>query len=145
MFLAVLYVLSVLSVSYSISVFWETGGVKAHCPIDSGCKVIMLSPELTRAAKIKTFSLEKPIGIQLAVTGSKSVINYGSNTTINVNGNELKEYFDVVNIDYYNAILGTLFLKKYEVIINFIQDCLKIKDKIIRNQASDFKASGSTP
>ena len=62
--------------------------------------------------------------------GSKSIINYDTNTTINVNGNELKEYFDVVNIDYYNAILGTLFLKKFEVIINFIQDCLRIKDQL---------------
>ena len=104
----------------AISVFWEIGGIKAHCLIDSGCKGIMISPKFTKAGKIKMFTLDKPIGIQLAVTGSKFVINYGTNTTINVNGIELKEYFDVVNINYYNAILGTLFLKKYEVIINFI-------------------------
>ena len=66
----------------AISVFWEIGGVKAHCLIDSSCEGVMISPEFTRAAKIKTFALEKPIGIQLAVTGSKSVINYGTNTTI---------------------------------------------------------------
>ena len=110
----------------AISVFWEIDSVKAHCLIDGGCKGIMISPEFTRAAKIKAFALEKPIGIQLAVTGSKSVINYGTNTTINVNGSELKEYFDVVSIDYYDAILGMPFLKKYKVIIDFIQDCLKI-------------------
>ena len=44
----------------------------------------------------------------MAVTGSKSVINYGTNTTIRINGKELREYFDVVNIDYYDAILGTV-------------------------------------
>ena len=54
----------------AISVFLEIGGVKAHCLIDSGCKGVMISFEFTRAAKIKTFALEKPIGIQLAVTGS---------------------------------------------------------------------------
>ena len=91
----------------AISVFWEIGGIKAHCLIDSGCKGVMISPEFTQAAKIKTSALEKPIGIQLAVTGSKSVINYGTNTTIRVNGEESKEYFDVGNIDYYNPILGT--------------------------------------
>ena len=80
----------------------------------------------------------------MAVTGSKSVINYGTNTTINVNGNELKEYFNVVNINYYDAILGIPFLKKYRVIIDFIQDCLKIKDKLICNQAGDFKPSGNS-
>ena len=64
--------------------------------------------------------------------GSKSIINYGTNTTINVNGMELKECFNEVNVDYYDAILGTPFLKKHEVIIDFVQDCLKIKDKIIK-------------
>ena len=127
----------------AISVFWDIGNVKAHCLIDSGCEGVMISPEFTRAAKIKTITLKKPIGIQLAVTGCKSVINYGTNATININGRELKEYFDVVKIDYYNALLGTPFLKKYEVIIDFIQDCLKIKDKIICNQAGDFKISGN--
>ena len=66
---------------------------KAHCLIDSGCEGVMISPEFTWAAKIKTFALEKPIGIQLAVTGSKSAINYGTNTTIKINGEESKEYF----------------------------------------------------
>ena len=83
----------------AISVFWEIVNVKAHCLIDSGCEGVMISPEFTCAANIKTFSLEKPISIQLAVTGRKSVINYGINTTIKINDEELKEYFDVVNID----------------------------------------------
>ena len=54
-----------------ISVFWEIGGVKVHCLIDSRCEGIMISPSFIRAVKIKPFLLDKPIGIQLAVTGSK--------------------------------------------------------------------------
>ena len=65
-----------------ISVFWEIGGIKAHCLIDSRCKGIMISPNFIRVANIEPFLLDKPIGIQLAVTGSKSVINYGANVTI---------------------------------------------------------------
>ena len=83
-----------------ISVFWEIGGTKAHCLIDSGCEGIMISPNFIRAAKIEPFPLDKPIGIQSAVTGSKSVINYGANMTIKYEGRELKEYFDIINIDY---------------------------------------------
>ena len=123
----------------AISVIWEIGGVKAHCLIDSGCEGVMISPEFTRAAKIKTFALEKPIGIQLAVMGSKSVINYGTNTTIKSNSEESKEHFDVVNIDYYNTILGTPFLNKFKVAIDFVKDCLTIKDKIILNQVDEYK------
>ena len=37
------------------------------------------------------------------VTGSKSVINYGADATIKYNGKELKEYFDIINIDYYDV------------------------------------------
>ena len=69
----------------AISVFWEIGGIKVHCLIDEGATI---SPKFTRAAKIKTFAFEKPIGIQLAVMGSKYIINYGTNSTINVTGNE---------------------------------------------------------
>ena len=38
-----------------ISVFWEIGGTKAHCLIDSGCKGIMISPNFIRAAKLNHF------------------------------------------------------------------------------------------
>ena len=59
----------------------------------------MLSPNFIRVANIEPFLLDKPIGIQLAVTGSKSVINYGANTTIKYikyEGRESKEYFDII-------------------------------------------------
>ena len=71
--------------------------------------------------------------------GSKSVINYGMNTTIKINGEELKEYFYRANIDYYDAILGTPFIKKFKVVIDFVKDCLKIKDKIILKEADEYK------
>ena len=128
-----------------ISVFWEIGGTKAHCLIDSGCKGIMLSPNFIRVAKIGTFPLDKPIGIQLAVTGSKSVINYGANVTIKYERKESKEYFDIINIDYYDVILGTPFLRKHKVIINFVNNCLRMKDKIICNQANKYKVGEGNP
>ena len=128
-----------------ISVFWEIGGTKAHCLIDSGCKGRMLSPNFIRAAKIEPFPLDKPIGIQLAVTDSKSVINYGMNTTIKYEGRELKEYFDIINIDYYDAILGTPFLRKHEVIIDLVNNCLRLKDKIVCNQANEYKVGEGNP
>ena len=124
---------------------WEIGGVKAHCLIDSGCEGIMISPDFIRAARIKPFLLDKPIGIQLAVTGSKSVINYGTNGTIKYNRKELKEYFNIINIDYYDPILGAPFLRKHEVMIDFINNCLKIEDKIVCNQANEYKVWEGNP
>ena len=95
--------------------------------------------------KIEPSPLDKPIGIQLAVTGSKSVINYGMNATIKFNKKELKEYFDIVSIDYYNVILGTQFLRKHEVIIDFVNNCLKIKDDIISNQENKYNVGEGNP
>ena len=128
-----------------ILVFWEIGGVKAYCLINHGCKGIMISPSFIRAAKIEPFLLDKPINIQLAVTGSKSIINYGVNMTIKYNEKELKEYFDIVNIDYYNAILGMPFLKKYKVIIDFMSNFLRIQDKIVYNQTNKHKVGEGNP
>ena len=81
----------------------------------------------------------------MAVTGSKSVINYSANTTIKYEGRELKEYFDIINIDYYDAILGMSFLRKHEVIIDFMNNCLRLKDKIVRNQANEYKVGEGNP
>ena len=69
-----------------ISVFWEIGGIKAHCLIDSSCEGVMISPEFTRAAKIKTFALEKPIGIQLAVMGRLWYQHYHTNQWRRIEG-----------------------------------------------------------
>ena len=105
----------------------------------------MISPNFIRVAKIEPFPLDKPIGIQLAVTGSKSVINYSVNVTIKYEGRELKEYFDIINIDYFDAILGTPFLRKHEVIIDFVNNCLILKDKIVFNQANEYKVGEGNP
>ena len=125
--------------------FWEIGGVKAHCLIDSRCEGVMISPNFIRVVKIKPFLLDKPIGIQLAVMSSKSAINYGANTTIKVSEKELKEYFNILNIDYYDVILGTPFLRKHKVFINFVNNCLRIKDKIICNQTNEYKVGEGNP
>ena len=77
--------------------------------------------------------------------GSKSVINYGANATIKYNEKELKEYFDIVNMNYYVAILVTPFLRKHKVMIDFMNNCLRIKDKLVCNQANEYKVGEGNP
>ena len=57
----------------------------------------------------------------------------------------MKEYFNIVNIDYYDAILGTPFLRKHEVVIDFMNNCLKIKDNIIHNKANEYEVGEGNP
>ena len=67
----------------------------------------------------KMFSLEQPIALQLACISSQSMINYRTHATIKIGCKVVKEYFDIVNIEHYDAILGTPFLRKMEIILDF--------------------------
>ena len=68
---------------------------------------------------IKTFTLERPIALQLACIGSQSMINYRTQVTIKLGHKVVEEYFDIANIEYYDAILGTPFLRKMGIVLDF--------------------------
>ncbi|KIJ38962.1 hypothetical protein M422DRAFT_258377 [Sphaerobolus stellatus SS14] len=91
----------------TISVFCDIVGTKAHCLLDSGCEGIMISSDFVRANKLPKFELEKPVILQLACE-------------------KYDEYFDIANVDYYNAILGTLFLRQFEILLDFKNNCVQI-------------------
>jgi hypothetical protein len=59
---------------------------------------------------MKTFALEQPIALQLACVGSRSTINYGTHAIVKFGDRDIEEYFNIMNIEYYDAILGTPFL-----------------------------------
>ncbi|KIJ34039.1 hypothetical protein M422DRAFT_182579, partial [Sphaerobolus stellatus SS14] len=98
-------------------------GTKAHCLLDSGCEGIMISSEFVRANKLPKFELEKPIILPLACVGSKSTVPYGLTVRIN---EKYDEYFDTTNVNYYDIILGTLFLRGFEIQLDFKNNCVKM-------------------
>ena len=95
----------------TLSGYWEVNGTRAHCLLDSGCEGIMISPDFTHAMGIVTNKLENPVALQLACVGSKLTISYGATSTIAFGNQHIEEYFDVTNINYYDVILGTPFLR----------------------------------
>ena len=46
------------------------------------------------------------------------MINYSTQTTIKFGRQTVKEYFDIANIEYYDAILSMPFLRKMGVILD---------------------------
>jgi hypothetical protein len=92
----------------------EINGQSAVALLDSGCTIDMISPELMKVVRVKVHELTEQVPLQLEMTGSLSKINYGVNTHIVYGPIKMDHYFNVINIDRYNAILGTLFMLSTE-------------------------------
>jgi hypothetical protein len=141
----------------TLSGYWEINSMKAHCLLDSGSKGVLLSPEFTHTTGMKMFALEQPIALQLACIGSRSTINYRTNTTIRFRHKLYNEYFDVANGEYYDAILGRPFLRTLGITLDFTSPgAVRIGNKSVpigKNSADDKsptegrrpEASDSTP
>ena len=79
----------------------------------------MISPNFTHATGIVTKKLENPVALQLVCVGSKSIISYGATSTIDFGNQHIEEYFNVANINYYDVILGALFLRQLRITLDF--------------------------
>ena len=90
----------------------------------------MIAANYAVVHKLDMFQLKKPIKLQMATSGSCSVTQYGAWAKLQVGELTQTHYFDVVNLDRYNAILGTPFLKEHKVILNFAGDgTFKLNDR----------------
>ena len=58
--------------------------------------------------------------LQMATSGSRFVINFGAKAEIECGDYSQTHYFDVVNLDRYQVVLGTPFLKQHGVILNYV-------------------------
>ncbi|CAG8640363.1 4466_t:CDS:2, partial [Acaulospora colombiana] len=87
--------------------------------IDTGSMSDFLSTTLVDQLKIETDQLAQPLTVQLAVTGSRGKIHSSATTKIRYEEIEETRRFDVMNIDGYDAILGTPFLFQHKGIIGF--------------------------
>ena len=47
------------------------------------------------------------------------MINYGTHATIKIGRKVVKEYFDIANVEHYDAILGNPFLRKMGIVLDF--------------------------
>ena len=85
--------------------------------VDSGSLGDFMSSTLVDQLKLKRMNLEKPLGLQLAVQGSKSKIN--SVVNVNYSYQDIKDsrQFDIANLNDYDMILGTPWMYQHQVCI----------------------------
>ncbi|KAF8693079.1 hypothetical protein AX14_002337 [Amanita brunnescens Koide BX004] len=99
--------------------YMRINGHKAHVLLDGGSTLDMISANFAAVHKLEMFQLKKPLKLQMATSGSCSVINYGAKAELHVGALKEQRYFDVVNLDRYHVILGTPFLKHHGVLLNY--------------------------
>ncbi|KAF8234460.1 hypothetical protein L208DRAFT_1053201, partial [Tricholoma matsutake] len=97
-------------------------GLKANILLDSGCTADSVSPEFIMSANLKVHELEEPVPLQLGMVGSQSKINFGLFAEFKLGTIISKHYFDVINLDRYDAIIGTVFMRKHGIILGFERD-----------------------
>jgi hypothetical protein len=97
----------------------EINRTKALTLFDSGSTTDLITPEFTFVTKAPQVKLEEQVVLQLGCVGSRSKISYRTKVPTNFGGIRDKVYFDLVNIDRYDCIIGTPFTNTYGVCLDF--------------------------
>jgi hypothetical protein len=95
----------------------NVNGLPVRALVDSGSLSDFISSTTVDQLKLKRTILDKPLGLQLAVQGSRSKIN--SFIDVNYTYQEINDCrrFDIANLNDYDVILGTPWLYQHQVCI----------------------------
>ncbi|KAJ7817785.1 hypothetical protein B0H13DRAFT_1662393 [Mycena leptocephala] len=94
-------------------------GTEAYALIDSGSTTNSMTPEYANATKAPRITLSEQVTLQLGCVGSRSRTNYGTRVPVDFGGIRGHVYFDQVNLDRYDCIIGTPFLNRHGIILDF--------------------------
>ena len=99
--------------------YTKVNGVAAWTLWDSGSTSSGITPQFAHIAKITVFDLEDPFLVQLGFAGSRSLVQFGTNTIVKAGNTESTEYLDVANFDRYDMVIGTPYMYKHNVKLDF--------------------------
>ncbi|KAF9470908.1 hypothetical protein BDN70DRAFT_763119, partial [Pholiota conissans] len=94
-------------------------GKPARALLDTGSLGDFISSTLVDQLHLKRELLEKPMPLQLAVTGSRSKINAQTRANFKYEGINEDRVFDIMNISQYDLILGTAWLYQHSITLGF--------------------------
>ena len=100
----------------------DVNGVKAYTLFDTGCTTDAMTPELAYLAKASRVDLTEPVNLQLGTKGSRTTIHYGARPRIKIGPVNDIVYFDVIDVDRYDLILGTTFCRQHNVVLDFAKN-----------------------
>ncbi|KAJ7079351.1 hypothetical protein C8R44DRAFT_536162, partial [Mycena epipterygia] len=102
-----------------LSALLSIGNSMAYMLFDSGSNTDSITPEYAHATDSPRIKLEEQITLQLGCVGSRSKISYGTRAPIDFGGIKGHLYMDQVNLDRYDGIIGTPFMNRHGLILDF--------------------------
>jgi hypothetical protein len=94
-----------------IAALVKVNGIEAYALLDMGSTTMSITYDFAHMAKLSVIQLENPVPLQLETVGSRSIINYGARTCLELGPvSEDDTYLDIINIDWYNMIISTPFM-----------------------------------
>ena len=117
---------------HCMAVLVKVNGLEAYVLLDTDSTTISVIHDFACIAKLCVIQLENPVPLQLGTVGSRSMINFGAKTRLELGPIAKDEaYLNVINIDWYDMIIGTPFMCKHGLVLDFEQNMLSIRDKTI--------------
>jgi hypothetical protein len=98
-----------------LATYVDVRGCKAWMLWDSGSTTTGVTPSFAHVADLTVFSLSNPHTLQLGMIGSRSTVNYGTESRVKAPGVEKITYLDIANFDCYDMIIGTPFMRQNKV------------------------------
>ena len=115
----------------------KVNGLEAYALLDTGSTTVSITHDFARVAKLQVMQLQNPVPLQLGTVGSRSMINFGAKARLELGpARENDAYMDVVNIDRYDMIVGTPFMRRHGLALDFEKDALTIRGVVIPTLSS---------
>ena len=105
----------------------DISGHKALTLMDSGCTIEVLSPTHIQLTNGKIHQLTDQHSLQLGTVGSHAKFNYGMTMQMAYSGICEDVYYDIINIDRYDAIMGTQFMHRHGIQLDFDKGLVLVK------------------
>ncbi|KAG6870214.1 hypothetical protein C0995_014561 [Termitomyces sp. Mi166 len=100
----------------------EVNGHPAWTLWDSGSTTTGIMPQFVHVNAIHVHELTEPLMLQLGTVESRAVVQFSVEVKIKMSGHPTKEYVDIVNFDHYDMIIGTPFMCKNKVTLDFVNN-----------------------
>ncbi|KAF7369281.1 WD40 repeat-like protein [Mycena venus] len=112
--------------NFCLTSYVKVNGREAFALFDSGCTTEACSPDFARVAGIEVFPIQSEVTLQLGTAGSRSKINHGATATVEYDDIKSDEYLDIVNLDQFDLIIGTKFMRKHRMALDFQFNTIKV-------------------